>query len=152
MADESVEDRLLIEEYKSCRDLIGKNIDIIEKTEVYAAGAAGAVALFSLSATQWIVAATSSWLPFVISILGVLRFMGIDGTIDKINNYLVSVEKRYPKLNWTSSYREQNQYKVLKKSRYGFWVILALFGLALGILTTCNGPFGGSPPGHETRP
>jgi RNase P/RNase MRP subunit p29 len=44
MAEDTIEDKLLIEEYKSCRELIGRNIDIIEKTEVYAVGAAGAIA------------------------------------------------------------------------------------------------------------
>ena len=33
---DSLSDKLAVEEYKSCRDLIAKNIDIIEKSEIYA--------------------------------------------------------------------------------------------------------------------
>lgn len=45
---ESIDDKLLVEEYKSCRDLIGRNIDIIEKSEVYGVGATAAIAVFCL--------------------------------------------------------------------------------------------------------
>jgi hypothetical protein len=131
--------------------LISKNIDIIEKTEVYAVGAAGATAVFSSSATQQIVAIVSAWLPFVISLLGLVRFIGIDRTIHKINNYLVTLETKYPKLNWTTFYRASNKSKVLKKTRYGFWIVLGLFGLAFGILTTMKGPFGTLPSAHDRR-
>ncbi|WP_375411070.1 hypothetical protein [uncultured Bradyrhizobium sp.] len=148
MSDESVEDRLLIEEYKSCRDLISKNIDIIEKTEVYAVGAAGATAVFSFSATQQIVATVSAWLPFVIALLGFVRFLGIDSTINKINTYLVALETKYPKLNWTTFYRASNKSKTLKKTRYGFWIVLGLLGFAFGIFMTMKGPFGIPPSPH----
>jgi hypothetical protein len=59
----NVEDTLLVEEYKSCRDLIKTNIEIIEKSEVYAVGAVGAIAVFSLSSSVPIVATVSAWIP-----------------------------------------------------------------------------------------
>jgi hypothetical protein len=117
--------KLLIEEYKSCRDLIAKNIDIIEKTEFYAVGSSAAVAVFSISQTERLICLTASYLPLAIAILGLLRFLGIDSTIRKINNYLIDVEKRYKsQIGWTHSYRAQNTFKSLKYSRYAIWIIL----------------------------
>jgi hypothetical protein len=50
-----IDHALLIEEYKSCRELILKNIDIMEKTEIYAAGAAAAIFVFSLQSSDHVV-------------------------------------------------------------------------------------------------
>src|SRR6266481_5258942 len=109
MADHNVSDQLLVEEYKSCRDLIAKNIDIIEKTEVYAVGASAAIIVFSLSATIRTVGVVSAWLPLVIAVLGFVRFLGLDDTIDKINNHLINLEGKYDSINWTTFYRQHNK-------------------------------------------
>jgi hypothetical protein len=116
-----IEERLLIEEYKSCRDLIARNIDIIERTEVYAVGAAAASATFSLAATDSLLSDATCWIPLAISLLGLIRYIGIDSTIHKINNYLEEVERKYPLLGWTRSYRKQNKWKILKATRYVIW-------------------------------
>lgn len=131
---------LLVEEYKSCRDLIKTNIDIIEKSEVYAVGAAAAAAVYCLSSTTELVQKAACWLPLVIAIIGGLRFVGIDATISKINNYLVSIEKMYPEIGWTRSYRLQNEWKVLKLSRYSIWLILADCGMSFGLYVWRNAP------------
>ena len=124
--------RLAIEEYKSCRDLIAKNIDIIEKNEVYGVGAAGAVAVFSLSATDRTVCLVGSYLPLAISVVGLVRYFGIDRTIHKINNYLEGVEARYEGvLGWTRSYRSANKVRWLKGSRYLIWTILIALSVVL---------------------
>ena len=133
-------DKLLVEEYKSCRELIAKNIDIIEKTEVYAVGASAAIFVFSLSATVRAVAIAAAWLPLVIAILGVVRFYGLDDTIDKINNHLVVLEKKYHAINWTTFYREHNKKKVLKKTRYGIWIMLIIVSLLFGAYMSFEAP------------
>jgi hypothetical protein len=101
MAGDDIAERLLIEEYKSCRELIAKNIDIMEKTEIYAVGASAAIMLFSLSATVRTVGIVSAWLPAVIAFLGFARFIGIDDVIDKINDYIQTLETGNPSINWT---------------------------------------------------
>jgi len=141
----NVEGSLVIEEYKSCRELLSKNIDIIEKTEVYAVGAAAAASAFCLSSTVDAVARFSCWLPLAISVLGLVRFVGIDATIGKINNYLVSIETKYPVISWTQSYRQQNTIKVLKGSRYIIWVVLILCSIAFGIYIAIHGALGEHP-------
>jgi hypothetical protein len=147
MADSEIDDKLLVEEYKSCRDLIGRNIEIIERSEVYAIGATAAIAVFCLSrsASQITIAKTACWMTLLIPILGLVRFIGVDDTIDKINNYLVELEKKHPSIGWTTSYRAQNRYKILKKSRYAIWVVLIVFSIVFIGFIYCAGPLGAAP-------
>jgi hypothetical protein len=105
-------------------------------------GAVGAIAVFSLSSSVAIVATVSAWIPLAVALLGIVRFYGIDSTIDSINNYLMSIETSHPKIQWTTFYREHNKNKILKKTRYAIWVALIVLGIVLGALTTCRGPFG----------
>ena len=97
-----INNELLIEEYKSCRDLILKNIDIMQKNEVYATGACAAIFVFSLQAQDHVVAVVAAWLPPVITLLGWLRSYGLDDVIDKINGHLIELEAAYPPLKWTT--------------------------------------------------
>lgn len=133
-------DGLLVEEYKSCRELILKNIDIMEKTEVYATGACAAIFVFSLQSSDHIVSVITAWLPVFITMLGFLRFYGLDDVIDKINGHLVELETRNPPLNWTKYYRAHNTSKVLKKTRYSFWFALFVTTLAGAIYLTVRHP------------
>jgi hypothetical protein len=133
-------DGLLIEEYKSCRELILKNIDIMEKNEVYATGACAAIFVFSLQSSDHIVSVVTAWLPVIITILGFLRFYGLDDVIDKINGHLVELETGHPPLNWTKYYRTNNSAKVLGKTRYGFWLALFATTLAGAIYLTVRCP------------
>ena len=146
---ETLNEKLLIEEYKSCRDLIGKNIDIIEKTEIYAVGASAGLFVFSLSSTVKTVAVASAWLPLLIAALGIVRFWGLDDTIDKINNYLVTLEKKYSSINWTTFYRAHNKKKVLKMTRYGIWIFLMIVSIGFGTYMSCNAPLS-TPPNSTT--
>lgn len=130
MSSETLEDKLLVEEYKACRDLIAKNIDIIETAEVYAVGAAGASAAFAIASASSLVAWCCSFLPAIITLLGWRRWQGIDVTIGKLNDYLITVEKRFRSLGWTSYYRDNNEKRELKHSRESFWRILAGFSAA----------------------
>jgi hypothetical protein len=64
VAKKELADGLLVEEYKSCRDLLKTNIDIMEKSEIFVVGAAAASAAFCLSSKNETVVLLSSWLPF----------------------------------------------------------------------------------------
>lgn len=138
---DALAEKLAVEEYKSCRDLIAKNIEIIEKNEVYAVGSSAAVAVFSISQHDRLVCLAASYLPLAISILGFLRFFGVDQTIRKINNYLVTVERRHEALmGWTQFYRAANKLKWLKWSRYLIWGILFFLSVVF-IYIVHNIPF-----------
>src|SRR5271170_2257343 len=65
-----LDEQLLVEEYKSCRELILKNIDIMEKNEVYATGACAAIFVFSLQTSDHLVSKITAWLPLLIAALG----------------------------------------------------------------------------------
>lgn len=136
----NIKEQLLIEEYKSCRDLIAKNIDIMEKTEVYAVGAGAAVFAFSASSPVWVVAFGSALIPLVIAGLGYLRFVGLDDTINKINDYLVTLEKKYKTINWTTFYRKANQKKTLKKTRQSFWGVFAAVSFFFALFMAIAAP------------
>ena len=130
-AVEDARNNLLIEEYKSCRDLIKTNIDIMEKLEVYSIGAIAAVTTFALSKDNSTVEGVAIWLPLVITVAGFIRFLGVDSTIGKINDYLKGIEGSYGSLGWTSFYRRSARVKMLKFSRYLVWAILFAFSLSL---------------------
>ncbi len=112
-------EKLGVEEYKSCRDLISKNIDIVEKTEVYAIGAAAASAAFCLTHLKdTVVRDASAILPLAVSVVGLLRYVGVDRTISKINRYLRLVELRHKRhIGWSRYYKRVNKIKWLKGSR-----------------------------------
>jgi hypothetical protein len=131
---------LVVEEYKSCRELIKLNIDIIEKSEIYAIGAVAATSVYCLTLTSELVQRAACCVPFFISIAGSFRFYGIDSTIEKINNYLEIVESKYLYIGWTKSYRAQNRKRTLKWSRYAIWIILVLYSILFGVYVFYNAP------------
>lgn len=133
--DPTSEGSLIIEEYKSCRELIGRNIEIIEKNEVFVVGACGAVFIYSLSASSHQVATLTSWLPVIISILGYIRYYGLDKTISFINDYLMALERGYPSLGWTGFYRFKNQDRILKRTRQLFWIVLFVICVVFTVVT-----------------
>lgn len=117
---ENIEGQLLIEEYKSCRDLLAKNIEIMEKSEIYAIGAVAASAVYCLSSKNPTVVVLSSWLPFSISFLGLIRFLGLNSIIGTLNDYFEFIEaRRENKIVWTTYYRD-NRKPVLAVSRWGY--------------------------------
>jgi hypothetical protein len=131
-----VNNGLLIEEYKSCRELILKNIDIMEKNEVFVTGACAAIFVFSLQSSDHVVATITSWLPPVITALGWLRFYGLDNVIDKINGRLIEIESAHPPLHWTTYYRAHNKPKILKRTRHALWIVLGLSTYAGALYVT----------------
>lgn len=137
--DETVRN-LIIEEYKNCRELIKINIEIIEKNEIYATGAAAAVAVFCISSTNKTVVQFSCWLPLIIAMLGAIRFYGVDIAIRQLNNYIVEIEGRYRQLGWTTSYRKQNRYKILKFTRLLYWLVLCSCSGAFALYLFLSGP------------
>ncbi len=74
----------------------------------------------------------------------------MDDVIDKINNYIQTLETGNPSINWTTFYRENNRKKfwfwpqpvpkLLKKTRYAIWVVLIGVSLLFGGFVSCNAP------------
>lgn len=129
MSEDDKSTPLEVEEYKACRDLISKNIDIIEKSEIYAVGAAAASAAFALSNPIPLVRETAAYLPAFIAIFGFVRYLGIDKTMHIIHDYIETIEVKYPKIGWVGFYRIKNTERWLKGSRYGIWSLLFLLGI-----------------------
>ena len=134
------ESDLLVEEYKSCRELIKKNIEIIESNEIYIVGASGASAIFYLTSSADTAAYVAAWLPLVLSLVGFLRYTGLDQTIHTIDDYLVSLETKFPALGYTSYYRQHPHGTSLRWSRRAVWIILIIFSTAFGTYIAAHGP------------
>jgi hypothetical protein len=133
------DDSLLLEEYKSCRDLLKTNIDIMEKSEIFVVGAAAAAAAFCLSSKNETVVLLSSYLPLALSVLGLIRFLGLNSVIGTINNYIEGVEKNHKAINWTTYYRNKRG-RMLFLSRWAFWILLVGGSLAFAYFVYRMGP------------
>jgi hypothetical protein len=127
-------------EYEFCQKLLIENISIIEKTEVYATGAIAGVIVFSASSSEPILANVSASIPFIIALIGFLRWIGLDSTISTINNYLVILGNNLPEGGWTGHYRKTRS-RWLKRSRDVIWWILLLLSAIFFALTVFYGPF-----------
>jgi hypothetical protein len=132
----NIDNELLVEEYKYCRALILKDIDIMEKNEIYVTGACAVIFVFSLQAPDHIVSVVAAWLPPFIACLGWLRFSGLDGSIDEINGYLAKLEASHPALNWTTYYLA-NDKRALRRTRQVLWAALTFFTLVGAAYLTC---------------
>ena len=157
MLDDDGIKQLAIEEYKSLRSLIEKNIDIMEKNEVYALGAAGALFVFSISATSRPVALAAAWTPLLIAFVGWLRFLGLDKAIDITNDYFLYKEIQYGEIEWVSWYKRQNieTGKILKRSRILFWIVFKIACIGFGGFMTAKAPLATAKPGpgmQDARP
>jgi hypothetical protein len=131
-----INNELLVEEYKYCRALILKDIDIIEKNEVYVTGACAAIFVFSLQAPDHIVSVIAAWLTVGIACLGCLRFRGLNGSIDEINGYLAELEASRPPLHWTRYYLA-NDKKALRRTRQELWAALIIATFVGAVYLTC---------------
>lgn len=135
MIDGSTESGLVVAEYNACRQMIVKNIEIMEKLETFSVGASAAAAAFSIAlikadisdvsrsclgtyATNAIFNTTpihapslsafvlgSAILPIIIVLFGFTRFWALDKTIGTYNRYIIGIERRHPDINLTSHYR-----------------------------------------------
>ncbi|MGB7258342.1 MAG: hypothetical protein WBD48_09725 [Pseudolabrys sp.] len=131
---------LLIEEYKACRQLLADDIKWMDHLEIYTAGGIAAVYvfMFTLKAgefTTWV-----ALVPCVISFAAMLRTVAIDRTIGVINDYLITLERKYPEIGYTSFYRN-NRRLTMRYSRIYVWFLL--IGATIGIYLTVRikGPF-----------
>ena len=130
---------LLEEEYKFCHQLLIENISILEKTEVYATGAIAASMAFSVSASNPVVSTASAWIPALIGLVGLARFVGLDGVIGRLNDYLEVVGKDLPQKGWTKFYRDRKPVQ-LKRSRWAIWIFLNAVSLGFGSYMMLHGP------------
>ncbi|WP_311276826.1 hypothetical protein [Methylobacterium sp. WCS2018Hpa-22] len=117
-----------IEEYKSCRDLISRHIDMIEKNEIYVIGAVAASAVFALAAETKQVAIAAGFITILISLIGWARYHGLRSTIAVVDEYIKEKEGRSESLGFTQYYLKHKS-GALGKSRETVWYILLGFAL-----------------------
>ncbi|MDN3592403.1 hypothetical protein [Methylobacterium adhaesivum] len=124
---------LVIEEYKSCRELIGRNIEIIERNEVYVIGACAVIIIFTIDKGNNLLTFCAAWLPLVLAYVGLRRYQALDSTIDLIDKYIEKQENTYKVIGYTSYYANRNPTHQLGKARLKVWTILirAMIAFAL---------------------
>ncbi len=130
---------LLEEEYRFCHELLIENISILERTEVYATGAIAASMVFSVAASNPVVAAASACVPALVGLVGLARFVGLDGVIGRLNNYFEKVGSALPEGGWTKFYRADKPVQ-LARSRWTIWIFLNAVSLIFAIYMLSYGP------------
>ena len=152
---------ILKEEYVACRDLILKNIELLEKTEIVIIIAAATSAAFSITfytngvqskifrmhQSLYSVTYLMAFLPIVITYFGVLRFMITDRAIGIYNDYIEQIEAVYSfnvgnirLINLTNFFRERNRRLPIRLFHHLLWVVATLLsgGFSWWFLETVN--------------
>ena len=104
---QSPEKELIVEEYKACRDLIGRNIEIVERNEVYIVGACAAIFAFSTEKGNSLLTFGAAWLPLVLAFIGKVRYDALHLTISKIDDYLRDRETHFKVISFSHFYLER---------------------------------------------
>lgn len=128
-----VEMQLIIEEYKSTRSILGKNIDIMERTEILSIGAVGSAIAFSISQKGSGLFIYSAIIPLFVTILGYMRFIALDQTIAIYNAYLLQYECCYRRLGLTKFFQDSRD-RIKGDNLWG-WSLLSSRIFTLGVLT-----------------
>ena len=115
---------LVIEEYRACRDLIGRNIEIIERNEVYVVGACAVVFVFSIDKGDNLLTLITAFLPLALALIGRKRYIALDETISTINKYLIIQETRYGAISYSSYYEGHKKRHNLGNACRSVWTIL----------------------------
>ncbi|MGP9810078.1 hypothetical protein ACTZWT_01050 [Rhodopseudomonas sp. NSM] len=131
---------LLLEEYKSCRQLLADDIKWMDQLEIYTVGAVAAVYvfMFTLKANEF-----TTWVALVpptICMAAALRTVAIDRTIRVINDYLENIEKLHPEIGYTTFYRKTRS-PTMRHSRQYVWTLLIAATCGGYIYVRVKGPF-----------
>jgi hypothetical protein len=127
---------LTAEEYKSCRDLFLENVRAMERNEIYALGAIGAVMVYAISASDPWVAIPSSLIPLAIAVIGRMRYLGFGITAKALNSYLEQVEKEQDGIGWICFQRGTDAGGYLRQSRFLLWRVLVMAACTFALLIT----------------
>ena len=90
------------------------------------------IAISSHISLLFLLALSSSILPLLITFVGFLRFWALDKTIGTYNDYIRSIEYKYPKLGLTGYYRKRRDVNMasrtltLMETRYILWGFLGI--------------------------
>lgn len=133
---------LIIEEYKSCRDAIIKNIEIMEKFEIYCVSAIAISLSFSISISISILKNNhnlydiSTITPFAISVFGLIKYMSLDNAIGIYNKYLRSTEDQISTIDLSTFFKKNNDNNFinLRFVHYVFWLFLIVGTLICSFL------------------
>ncbi len=136
------ENKLSIEEYKSCKQHIVEDIKWMDQLEVYTVGAVAAVYVFVFSQAKPTLAVLLCFIPPFIVLAGALRTLALDKTIGVLNDYVVELERKNPEIGFTTFYRKNRSF-VMKGSRYAVWSVLLILTFGFPILVLWHGVFWG---------
>jgi len=120
-ADTAPPTDLSVEEYNHCRELLLENVRAMDRNEVYTLGAVGATVVFSLAATNAVVAAASAAIPLALSIVARLRYRSIGIMTRVLNSYVAQLEKANPSIGWTTFHRKRKAGVSLRENRVMLW-------------------------------
>lgn len=119
---------LIIEEYKSCRGLIIKNIEIMEKFEIYSVFAIAISLAFSISIShkKYKFYDISTIIPIFISVFGFIKYISLDKAIGIYNKYLINTEQQVVTIDLSSFFKNQNNKNFinLRFVHCVFWILL----------------------------
>lgn len=129
-------EQLIVAEYNQCRDVLVKNIELMDKSEAFFFGSAGlSVAYFlancnankhntTVDPTKILV----GFFPLFILLFGLLRFFALDNTISIYNNYLETIEIKHQKeLKLTRFFRKKiKRFYIITDSLHIFWRLLVI--------------------------
>lgn len=108
--------QLIVAEYEQCRAALLKNIELMDKSEVFYLSGSVIVAAYSAASNSHINYMTRQYsqefmvlmLPIFILILGIIRFFVLDKTVYIYNQYLEAIESKNKYLNLTAFFRRHN--------------------------------------------
>ena len=135
-----IEEDLLLEEFKACKQHIIENIKWMDQLEIYTVGAVAVVYVFIFAQTKPLLIEALSLIRPFIALAGALRTVAIDRTIGILNDYLLRVESCHKSIQFTSFYRTNRSF-VMRSSRYAVWGVLLMITFGFEILIFYVGAF-----------
>ena len=110
-----LQEQLIVAEYNQCRSALLKNIELMDRSEVFYLTAAGAAAAYYLAKfritpghSATFIETNVAFFPLYILVFGLLRFFALDNVVRIYNNYLKNIEEKHKNyLDFTGFFREK---------------------------------------------
>ena len=119
---------LILENYKDCRSLLQKNIDIMERNETYVIGAIAAVITFGLGQQEKTVFFAQASLVPLLAALGASRWLGLRHVIHIGDSYSRQLEEKLPVTGW-ATYYSAHRLGILGRSREAVWALVVILSI-----------------------
>lgn len=124
---------LVLENYKDCRSLLQKNIDIMERNETYVIGAIAAVITFGLGQKDQTFLFSQAILVLLLAVVGTYRWNGLRHVIHISDDYCRKIEENFPVTGW-ATYYEAHRLGKLGRSREVFWAAVVICSIIWAVV------------------